>query len=63
MTHFFDIQDLGAEIEFTVDHEKKMITKSLAAFVPAGKQHGPLIIRNVARPIFHFMSGQTPKYE
>jgi hypothetical protein len=61
--NYDDIQDLGAEIEFTVDNEKKIITKSFAAFVPAGIQHGPLIIRNVVRPIFHFMSGPTQKYK
>jgi hypothetical protein len=61
--NYDDIQDLGAEIEFTVDHETKKITQSFAAFVPPGIQHGPLIIRNVVRPIFHFMSGPTKKYE
>jgi hypothetical protein len=61
--NYDDIQDLGAEIEFTVDNEKHVITRSFASFVPAGVQHGPLIIRNVKRPIFHFMSGPTKKYE
>jgi hypothetical protein len=61
--NYDDIQDLGAEIEFTVDNEKHIITKSFAAFIPAGIQHGPLIIRNVKRPVFHFMSGPTRRYE
>ena len=56
-------EDLGAEIEFTVDNEKHIITKSFAAFVPAGVQHGPLIIRKVVRPIFHFMAGPTKVYK
>jgi hypothetical protein len=61
--NYDDIQGLGAEIEFTVDNETHKVTKSFASYVPAGVQHGPLIIRNVARPIFHFMTGRTSKYE
>ena len=61
--NYDDIQDLGAEIEFTVDNQKHLITKSFAAFMPAGVQHGPLIIRNVARPIFHFSAGPCRRYE
>jgi hypothetical protein len=58
-----DIQDLGAEIEFTVDNEKRIITKSFAAFIPAGIQHGPLIVRNVRKPIFHFTAADTDRYK
>jgi hypothetical protein len=58
-----DIQDLGAEIEFTVDHERHLITRSFAAFIPAGVQHGPLIIRNVVKPIFHMTAGDTDTYK
>jgi hypothetical protein len=61
--NYDDIQDLGGEIEFTVDEEKHIITKSFGAFIPAGVQHGPLIIRNVQRPIMHFMAGPTKMYE
>lgn len=58
-----DIQGLGAEIEYTVDNETHIINKSFASFIPAGVQHGPLIVRNVRKPIFHFMSAGTEKYE
>lgn len=61
--NYDDIQDLGAEIEFTVDNETHIVAKSFASFVPAGVQHGPLIIRNVVRPVFHFITGNTGKYE
>ena len=57
-----DIQDLGAEIEFTVDNETHRITKSFGSYIPAGIQHGPLIIRNVVKPIFHFTGGDTNQY-
>jgi hypothetical protein len=58
-----DIQDLGAEIEFTVDNEKHIITKSFAAFIPAGVQHGPLVIRNVRKAIFHMTAADTGIYK
>ena len=58
-----NILDLGAEIEFTVDNEKHLITKSFAAFIPAGIQHGPLIVRSVRKPIFHMMAADTGIYE
>jgi hypothetical protein len=58
-----NILDLGAEIEFTVDNEKHLVTRSFAAFIPAGVQHGPLVIRNVVKPIFHMTAGDTNRYE
>jgi hypothetical protein len=61
--NYDDIHDLGAEIEFTIDGETHHITESFASFIPAGIEHGPLIIRNVVRPIMHFMAGTTKKYE
>ena len=61
--NYEDIQDLGAEIEFTVDNEKHVITKAFTAFIPAGVQHGPLIIRDVRLPFMHFMAGPTKMYE
>lgn len=61
--NYNDIQDLGAEIEFTVDNKKYNINKSFAAYIPQGIQHGPLIIKNVKRPVFHFTAGPTKKYE
>ena len=61
--NYDDIRDLGAEIEFTIDGETHIITESFTAYIPAGIQHGPLIIRNVTKPIFHFSSGPTKIYE
>ena len=58
-----DLIDLGAEIEFTVDNERHIITKSFAAFIPAGVQHGPLIVRNVRKPIFHMTAADTGVYK
>jgi hypothetical protein len=61
--NYANIKDLGAEIEFTVDNQKYFINDSFAAFIPPGIQHGPLVIRNVLRPIFHFTSGPCKIYE
>jgi hypothetical protein len=54
--NYDNIRDLGAEIELWIDGEKHIITNSFAAFIPAGLEHGPMTIRNIKRPIFHFTS-------
>jgi hypothetical protein len=46
--------DLGAEIEFWLEDEMHLITKSALIFVPGGMKHCPLILRRVDKPIFHF---------
>ena len=54
--NYDDIHDLGAEVELWIGGEKHIIDKSFAAFIPEGLEHGPLIIRNIMRPVFHFTS-------
>ena len=54
--------DLGGEIEFWLEDEKQIITKSAMIFVPAGMKHCPLIIRRVDSPIFHFSTVTGGKY-
>ncbi|MBN1189058.1 MAG: hypothetical protein JXA46_04835 [Dehalococcoidales bacterium] len=61
--NYDNIQDLGAEIEITIDNEKNILDRSFAAYVPPGVQHGPIIVRNVRHPIFWVSSGRAPKYE
>jgi hypothetical protein len=61
--NYENIQDLGAEIEITIDNEKNIVDRSFAAYVPAGVQHGPIIVRNVKRPIFWTTSARAPSYE
>ena len=60
--NYDDIHNLGCEIEFTIDGEKHVIAESFTAFIPAGIPHGPLIVRNVTLPLFHFSSGDTDYY-
>ena len=57
-----DIHDLGGEVELWVNGEQNMLDKSFVAFIPAGTVHGPLIIRKVNRPIFHFTCGVGKRY-
>lgn len=55
-------EDLGGQIEDTIDGEEYVITKSCVLFVPKGVVHGPLYIRRVDRPFFHFATGDTKLY-
>ena len=52
-----DPYDLGGEIEFWLEDEPQILTKSCLIFIPKGMYHGPLIIRRVDRPIFHTAMG------
>jgi hypothetical protein len=61
--NYENIKDLGCEIEFTVDNVKHNLTEAFTAYIPPGVQHGPLVIKNVRIPVFHFMSGPTKRYE
>jgi hypothetical protein len=60
--NYDNIQDLCAEIEIVIDKEINIVDRSFAAYIPAGIQHGPIIVRNVRRPIFWVSSGITPRY-
>ena len=56
-TDFKDPYDLCGEIELWLEDEQHILTKSCVVYVPKGMKHGPLIIRRVDRPIFHFAAG------
>ena len=49
-----DPENLHGEIIFYINGEKHIITKSSFIFLPAGIEHGPLLIQKVNPPIFHF---------
>ena len=57
-----DPQDLGAEVEFWLEDEKYILTKSTIVYVPKGLKHCPMIFRNVTRPIFHYIVGNAAGY-
>ena len=46
--------DLGGKIEFTINGEPHLLTKTTMIFLPAGLEHNPVSIKEVNRPIFHF---------
>lgn len=55
--------DLGAEIEFWIEDEKFMLTKSSLIFIPKGLKHCPLIMIRLDRPIFHFSALIEGRYQ
>jgi hypothetical protein len=57
-----DVANLGGEIEIWIDGKQNLIDKSFLAFIPAGIPHGPLRIRRVDKPIFHFTAGPGTSY-
>ena len=46
-----DPHDLCGEVEFWLDDEKHILTKSCAVFIPKGTPHCPLVIKRVGKPI------------
>jgi hypothetical protein len=50
-----DVYDLGGEIEFWLDDEKYLLTRSCLIFVPKGMKHCPIVFKRIDRPIFHFL--------
>lgn len=61
-TDFEHPNELCGEIELGLGDERYILTKSCMVFVPKGLKHGPLIIRRVDRPIFHFATGPGRTY-
>jgi hypothetical protein len=50
--NYDNIRDLCAEMEVYIGGEKHVIKKSGAMFIPAGLEIGPMIFRNITKPIF-----------
>jgi hypothetical protein len=55
-------RDLNAEVEFWMDDEKYIMTKSFLVFIPAGLKHCPLTLNRIDRPIFHFGGSNSRVY-
>jgi hypothetical protein len=58
-----DVNDLCGEIELWLEDEEFLLTESCSIFVPKGMKHGPVVIKRVDRPIFHFICGLSDRYE
>ena len=54
--------ELGGEVEFWIEEEKHIITRTCALFVPKGIYHCPFYIRKVKRPFMFITTGNTSKY-
>jgi hypothetical protein len=62
-TDYSDPYDLGGEIEFWIEDEKFMLTKTSLLFIPKGLHHCPFVVHRVDRPIFHFSCGPAGAYK
>ncbi len=54
--------DLGGEVEFWMENEKYLLTKSCLIFIPKGTRHCPLRVIKVDRPIFFLAVSTTTRY-
>jgi hypothetical protein len=57
-----DRYNLNGEVELWIDGKQNILTKSFIAFIPAGIKHGPINIRRIDKPMFHFTAGMGKKY-
>ncbi len=58
-----DPYTLHGEVEFWIEDEKFMITRTSMIFIPAGLRHCPLILHRVDKPIFHFSTVTDKTYK
>jgi hypothetical protein len=61
-TNVEDPSDLGGEIEFWLEDEKFMLTRSFLAYIPAGMRHCPLKMHKMYAPMFHYTTGPGQIY-
>ena len=54
--------DLGGEVEFWLEDEKYLLTKSCLIFAPTGLRHCPLKVNKVDRPFMFLAISLTKKY-
>jgi hypothetical protein len=57
-----DKYNLNGEVELWIDGKQNILTKSFLVFIPAGTKHGPINIRKIKKPMFHFTAGMGKKY-
>jgi len=55
--------NLGGEVEFWMEDEKHIITKTCLVFIPKSVKHCPLIFRRIDTPIFMFEAGNSAVYD
>ena len=57
-----DPYELYAEVEFSIEGEIHLLTKSTMIFIPPGIMHQPLAVMKISRPVFHFSICTSPEY-
>ena len=62
-TNFDDPHDLGGEVEFWLEDQQFVFSKSCLVYIPAGMKHCPLHFRRMDRRMFHFSLGSSQVYE
>jgi hypothetical protein len=55
-------RELNGEVEFWLEDEKYILTKSSVIFIPKGIKHCPLKVLKADRPIIHFGTGPERQY-
>jgi hypothetical protein len=55
-------RDLGGEIEFCMEDERHILTKTCLIFIPKGVRHCPVILKRIDTPIFMFEAGNNSQY-
>ncbi len=58
-----DPYDLGGKIEFSIEGEPHLLTRSTMLYVLAWLEHNPMRILDVNRPIFHYTVVMQDHYE
>jgi hypothetical protein len=58
----YDRYNLNGIVELWIDGKQNILDKSFIAFIPAGVVHGPINIRKITKPMFHFTAGMGRKY-
>ena len=54
--------ELNAEIEFFIEGEKHLLTKSSLIYMPPDVKHLPLAVVKISKPVFHFSICMNPEY-
>lgn len=62
-TNFDNPHDLGAEVEFWLEDQKFIFSKSCFLYIPAGMKHCPIQFTRMDRSFFHFSFAPAQKYD
>ena len=61
-TDFKHPEELNGEVEFWLEDEKYVFTKSFAVYIPANVTHCPLRVHRMDKPFFHYTIGPGNMY-